>query len=184
MLKIKEKIIKNISLIIIIIILIFVIGTIIYYKSTDQNILITYSNINEMPQEIRIEDRKYLNVFKKMKKDMVLEKEHYEDEYQLAYGWQYILITDESSGYYEAYYLCSDKILYVKYLIDVEHNLLTKDDNAPDKTHIVNPKTGKSLEIIPANTVVNKNGLQEMTLFKVDNKYFHYFLDLYDKLKK
>lgn len=105
MLKIKENLYKNIGIIIIIIILIFTIAVIIYYKSTsNQKKLLVYNDVTEKPQEIRIEDRKYIKMYKKMKKDMILEKKDYNKNYSILYGHN-MLIIDNNKDYYEAFWI-------------------------------------------------------------------------------
>lgn len=184
MLKIKENLYKIIGIIIIITILLFTVAVIIiYYKSTsNQEILLVYNDVTEKPQEIRIEGRKYINMFKKMKKDMILEKKDYNKNFSILFGHN-MLIIDKNEDYYEAFYIYGSKVLYEKRKNILENNMQYKNNNIQDKSYIDGLNFSKPTKIIQPN-IVNENGLLEMNLYRIDEKYFNYFFDLYIKLKK
>lgn len=185
MLKIQENLYKKIGIIIIITILLFTIAVIIYYKgSSNQDLLLVYNTVTEKPQEIRIEGRKHINMYKKMKKDMILEKKDYNKNYSLLYGHS-MLIIDNNEDYYEAFYIYGSKVLYEKRKIILESNLQSKNNNIQNKSksYIDTLHFSKPTMIIQPNTL-NDNGLLEMNLYRIDEKYFNYFFDLYIKRKK
>jgi hypothetical protein len=177
MLEIKEKIVKNLGVIIIVIILLFTLGAIIYFKDMTQNITITFNNVTVKRQKIQLEARKYIKMFGKMKKNMILEKEDYDN---IIYG-NNIMLIEKHDDYYEVYLVYESKVIYKKYQNNVD-NEEQEQQNVRDVLNESQLDNSISMKIQPRK--VNEKGLIKMSLYKVDKKYYYYFLDLYKKLKE
>ena len=75
--------------------------------------------------------------------------------------------------------------MYEKRKIILESNKQSKNNNIQNKSksYIDTLHFSKPTMIIQPNTL-NDNGLLEMNLYRIDEKYFNYFFDLYIKRKK
>lgn len=147
---------------------------IIYFNRSKQTITLIYNNETEKLQQILISQDNYLDVFKEMKNKMELEVKDYKEENHIIYGHN-IEIIEQHKDYYEAFYIYGTRVIYIKSLYKSEENTDT-DNNNSDNPSILNKVT------IPY--LGNKEEQLEVSLYSVDEYYYNYFVDVYQKLKK
>ena len=105
---------------------------------------------------------------------MELEVKDYKEENHIIYGHN-IKIIEQHKDYYEAFYIYGTRVIYIKSLYKPEENIDT-DNNNSDNPSILNKVT------IPY--LGNKEEQLEVSLYSVDEYYYNYFVDVYQKLKK